>query len=636
MIGVVLLALAAPLSATEPVAPGAWFSGDSPIEIWASRTHGLRHGDRVRLYTRSERDGYLVVLHAEPSGRVRVLFPLDPLEDNYLRGRISYELRGRGGSEAFEIFDRSGYGTVLAAFSRDPFRFDSFMRGDHWDYTQLDLWRVSGDPEGHLLGLVDRMATGRYDYDILRYDVVDYVAYRSRPVRLSLYGAYLDGDYHGGVRVSVYLGAPWFYYPPYYRPVFVYPVPVYYYGPYYYAPPVLVYDPFFDPYFPYYRYRPAYYPVYLPSYYAYYAAYYPVYRHRTVPIRYAGGYTFKAGSAGSQPSVVEPRGRPVLAEAVTRRLVAPDNFSPAAGSSIRRAVVSDRAVTRPTEALGSRMRYAVGEVSPRGAQPVSGAQAEPRRREMAIERAPATGGEVPRRVEPRELDGRRSLGGEARSPVPPASSDRSSSQMDRLRRLVPQARERADEPPRPQGLQVPRRGATEDRPVGEPARPLTGAVPDEPRDDRPLIRREIRYNPPLPAPAGRESGVVDERMRRAVPPTGEPQAEVNRTEYPPPRAVPQRETGSSARIVPRRAGEAVASPGSFSSPYRIPAPVERPPGVQGAESPRGFPVPPRTLERSPSPPAVAAPLRVPRVLVPGAAPAPQREEPMEASARRKP
>ena len=41
----------------------------------------FRSGDNARVYVETARDGYLIVLHADPQGRVRVLFPLDPSDD---------------------------------------------------------------------------------------------------------------------------------------------------------------------------------------------------------------------------------------------------------------------------------------------------------------------------------------------------------------------------------------------------------------------------------------------------------------------------------------------------------------------------------------------------------------------------
>src|SRR5512132_4090641 len=85
-----LLALApgaAPLAAQEPdtsAAPSA--PGTNPLAV-PSRTPPVRvtlseeelvPGDRVRVLVRPRADSYLLVLHADPAGRVRVLFPLDP------------------------------------------------------------------------------------------------------------------------------------------------------------------------------------------------------------------------------------------------------------------------------------------------------------------------------------------------------------------------------------------------------------------------------------------------------------------------------------------------------------------------------------------------------------------------------
>lgn len=579
MIATLLLALVAPLAPAPPGVGGAWFSGDALIRIWADRTHGLRPGDRVKLYVRAETDGYLLVLHAEPSGRVRIVFPLDPFEDNYMRGGTSYELRSRGGRETFEVFDRSGQGTVLAAFSRDPFRFDPFVRGDHWDYLESETWTVSGDPEGHLLNLVGGMATGRYDYDVLRYEVIDYLAYRDRPVKLSLYGAYYRDHHHGGVHVSIHFGYPWFYYRSYFYPVYFYAYPVYYY-----PQPVFVaywYDPFFDPFFPY-RYRPVAYVVYYPRSYAYYATYYPAaYRYRPVPARLgAGVYTFKAGSV---PPVIEPRRRPVLAEAVARRLAAPENFS---SPAVRRTVVAERAVPQGS---GELVRRRPGGVVPTGqaAAPGSGEAVGPRRE-------PLTGGVRPtedlkRGRERGMVEGRRRIDERAREPVAAPPAGRSRDDAGTLRRLVPESRRRS---------------------AGQ--------------------REELG---PAPAPARREElrdRAIPEDRRRLREPS--PEGEVGRD------PVPGRERPSNRewrlRVVPEREAARAAEPAGPVTPYRAARPaVPRPPGAMQAWPRAGEP---SSGETRWSPPAVAAPARsAPQLVVPRVRP-PQQPQPPEGGGRRRP
>src|SRR5216117_2632777 len=94
-------------------------------------------GDRARVYVQSAQDGYLVVLHADAEGRVRVLFPLDPSDDAFVRGGKRFELRGRGDRDAFQVEGDEGSGTVLAAVAPDAFSFDGFVRNDHWDFRAL-------------------------------------------------------------------------------------------------------------------------------------------------------------------------------------------------------------------------------------------------------------------------------------------------------------------------------------------------------------------------------------------------------------------------------------------------------------------------------------------------------------------
>jgi len=180
---------------------------DPPVRVWL-RTDGVYQlGDRVRVYVATADDGYLVVLRADGSGRVRVLFPLDPGDDDYVRGGRDFELRGRGDRDAFFVDDREGTGIVLAAWSRDPFRFDEFVRGDHWDYRTLGP--VAADPEAGLLDIVYRMAVGaQVEYDVERYTVRDRY----------------DGGYPSRYRVGVSLSFGYPYYPSFYRPFFYDPL----------------------------------------------------------------------------------------------------------------------------------------------------------------------------------------------------------------------------------------------------------------------------------------------------------------------------------------------------------------------------------------------------------------------------
>lgn len=238
------------LVASGPAQPPV--AADPPIQIWISNDGRFLRGDRAKVHVRTEDDGYLVVLQSDAEGHLRVLFPLDPTDDNFVRGGKKYEVEGRGGRDAFDVGDRSGRGAVYAAVTRSPFRFDEFVLSDHWDYKALEPRQLAEDPEPELTDLVRRMAQGSFDYDVMSYYVVDRVVYAddysySRPYYGGFaYDGFGCGYYSScgsGLSVSLFFGRPFYRnhyyapfnyaYSPYYDPFFYDP---YYYRPYYYRP----------------------------------------------------------------------------------------------------------------------------------------------------------------------------------------------------------------------------------------------------------------------------------------------------------------------------------------------------------------------------------------------------------------
>src|SRR5881296_948252 len=170
-----LLLLAAP--APSPAARTAVRSDDPPVKVWLDQDN-YRRGDKAHVNVELGEDGYLVVLRADADRRVRVLFPLDPGDDAFVRGGDTREIRGRGDREAFSIDEREGSGLVLAARSVAPFKLDEFVRGDHWDYRVLTERDAGDDKEQALLDIVQRMVPGgRFDYDAVNYIVASPRAY---------------------------------------------------------------------------------------------------------------------------------------------------------------------------------------------------------------------------------------------------------------------------------------------------------------------------------------------------------------------------------------------------------------------------------------------------------------------------
>lgn len=458
---------------------------DPPVQLWINSDRTFVPGDRAKVQVRSREDGYLLVLHVDPDGILRVLFPLDPGDDNFVRGGKKYEIRGRGGRESFSVDGRSGRGTVYAAVSYNPFRFDQFVLGDHWDYRGLAPQRLPSDPEQDLNELVRRMADASFDYDILAYTVVERVVYAD-DYSTSYYG--YDGHY-GGCGYSYYgcggsyFGSPYsvsvglFFGRPYHRRYF--------------------YDPFYDPFFfdPYY-YRPVY--VYPVRNYGYYYGYpYYGYPHYSYP--YHGGRYYGSGNRGWDRPYTPYRFRP--ADGVQAGYRDRDyGLRRSVNTVYMPPVVRDR---QPVDA--SPVRRATDPRPRTEAQPAK-ARPAPDRREKAP--APAAGAARRGGSADRAPDQSRDRGTPRRAEsrtVQPNIEARRAREPDERRTLVPDSRERENLPtevrPAARSDDAPRRAAVErpaeDRGAARRSEPTAEARPSRSNDgySRPESRSAPRAEP---------------------------------------------------------------------------------------------------------------------------------------------
>lgn len=148
------------------------------ISLWTNHDEDpYRRGDEARVYFKAEADGYVTVLRVDTDGRIRVLFPREPWEDNFARGGRTFEVLDRN-NHAFPIDDYPGVGYIFAVSSPDPYRYQDFVRGDHWDYRLIADGRVRGDPYVSLTEFASQIAgAGEYDYDIVPYYVEEHYDY---------------------------------------------------------------------------------------------------------------------------------------------------------------------------------------------------------------------------------------------------------------------------------------------------------------------------------------------------------------------------------------------------------------------------------------------------------------------------
>lgn len=222
MLALTLLSIAVlpPATGTRPaVVP----SQDPPIRITLNSSE-YSPGDRVTVRVQTRDDGYLIVFRVDGGGHVRVLFPLDPQQDAFVRGGRRYELRGRADRQTFFADDVAGTGLIYAAVSTEPMVLRDYVVGDHWDYQALRL-NDPGDAENELSQIVTRMTSrASFDYDVLGYRVRDIVyanayggAYYPLADPVVLYpGAWYDpyrdclGCHGSGLHISIGIGSGWY------------------------------------------------------------------------------------------------------------------------------------------------------------------------------------------------------------------------------------------------------------------------------------------------------------------------------------------------------------------------------------------------------------------------------------------
>lgn len=174
-----------PPSALPAIRSPGWLASARHVEadrakvnVWMDRQSPYHRGDDAQVFIKADRDAYVTVLRIDTDGRVRMLFPIDPGDDNFARGGQTFEVLGRAHSGAFGIDDAPGQGYVFAIASTDPFTYDGYVAGDHWDYRAIADGRVREDPYVAVTDLAAQIAPeGSWDYDMAGYDVEQHYDY---------------------------------------------------------------------------------------------------------------------------------------------------------------------------------------------------------------------------------------------------------------------------------------------------------------------------------------------------------------------------------------------------------------------------------------------------------------------------
>lgn len=196
------------LTPSLPQVGASSLGGDEPpVRLWLNGDRRFEAGDRARVQVEARDDGFLLVLNYDTDGRVRVLYPIDPLDDGFVRGGRRYEVRDPRERESF-VVGREGAGFVYVALSPDPWDLRAWSRGSNWDYDRIGVDYNSEDPERDLTGLLEQIAGARgFDYDLAEYFVhdVEIVRYEYSAPRY-----YSPGVWAGDPWCDPYWSTGWF------------------------------------------------------------------------------------------------------------------------------------------------------------------------------------------------------------------------------------------------------------------------------------------------------------------------------------------------------------------------------------------------------------------------------------------
>jgi len=134
--------------------------------------------ERVSVAVESSADAYVTVFRVDTDGRMRVIYPRGPQDNNFVVGGHSYRIPnpyGQRGEHAFVVDDYPGVGYVFVVASAGPFNYQPYVRDDHWEWRNVaQNGRITGDPYVGFVEVVEPMLTSgnaAWSFDVMPYFV---------------------------------------------------------------------------------------------------------------------------------------------------------------------------------------------------------------------------------------------------------------------------------------------------------------------------------------------------------------------------------------------------------------------------------------------------------------------------------
>lgn len=108
------------------------------VEVWTGHSDGEYYeGDNVVIHFRANRDAFVALYSVDTRGRVNLLFPTYPGEDNFVNGGVTYKLPGGVDDYDLVVSGPEGFEHIQILASRERFPIPDWFRGpelvDDWD-----------------------------------------------------------------------------------------------------------------------------------------------------------------------------------------------------------------------------------------------------------------------------------------------------------------------------------------------------------------------------------------------------------------------------------------------------------------------------------------------------------------------
>jgi len=108
------------------------------IEVWTGHSDGEYYeGDNIVIHFRANRDAFVALYSIDTRGRVNLLFPTHPGEDNFVHGGVTYSLPGGEDDYDLVVSGPEGFEHVQIIASRERFPIPDWYQGpelvDDWD-----------------------------------------------------------------------------------------------------------------------------------------------------------------------------------------------------------------------------------------------------------------------------------------------------------------------------------------------------------------------------------------------------------------------------------------------------------------------------------------------------------------------